>query len=606
VITSQELEQTHSVRLIDSLKNLKGITIHESGRFGDSVDLRILGSGLSQSLILIDGVEVNSTSDGFFEFTNLFSENIERIEVIKGAQSALYGSEAMGGVINIISKKGEGPPSFRFMSEGGKLNTFRESIFLEGSKDKFAYSLSLNRVDQNGQFKRDDYKNSYLSGRLDYELPFQSSLTLNLRYDNSRKNLAFDTPISLYTPTPTPISKDRDLVQFVKDRNNSVDRWNSTNSLNYRLPVKNIGDFNLRAFWYEEHWIFRNFEDKNRPFPTNIYHEYRKASRYGFDINQTFNVIKEKGFIILGFEYKIEDSDSKGRTNLLPPVILPKGTFKFQEKKRNFATYLQNSLRLKDIINIDAGVRIDENSIFGTVVNPRASFALYMPWQGGKIKGAYGSSFRGPSISELRAPFLGNPDLGPEKAVTYQAGIEQTFFSSKFLIDASYFRINFSDLLVRTPKYMNISKARVEGIQIGIGLKPIKDLNLSTNYTWMDTEDEDNNRDLPWRPKYKWDWMINYLLWNKLNLNILGSAVGKHFEPSDVIGTDGRLRKGNMEDGYTTVDASAKYTVFENKKYIDKFEIFLKGYNIFNEDYEEVRGSPLPGITYLFGAEVYF
>ncbi len=179
VITSQELEETHSVQLIDNLKNIKGVTIHQNGTLGDSVDLRILGSGLSQSLILIDGVEVNSTYDGFFDFTNIFSDNIERIEVIKGAQSALYGSEAMGGVINIITKKGEGVPSLRFLGEGGKFDTFRENLSFQGSKDKFSYSMSLSRIDQNGQFIRDGYRNSYLSGRIDYELPMDSSLTLN-------------------------------------------------------------------------------------------------------------------------------------------------------------------------------------------------------------------------------------------------------------------------------------------------------------------------------------------------------------------------------------------------------------------------------------------
>ena len=566
------------------------------------MDLRILGSGLSQSLILVDGVEVNSTFDGFFDFTNIFSENIERIEVIKGAQSALYGSEAMGGVINIITKKGEGVPSFRFLGEGGKFDTFRENLSLQGSKDKLAYSISISRIDQNGQFMRDGYRNTYLSGRIDYELPLDSSLTLNFRYDNSRKYLPFDTPFSLVQPPATPDG--RAIVQFVNDRNNSVDRWNSTNSLSYRLPIKNIGDLNLKTFWYEEHWKFRNSEDENRPFATNIYNENRKASRYGFDINQTFNLIKEKDFLILGFEYKIEDDDSIAKTNFSPT-----GASEFHGKKRNWAIYLQNSIRLKDILNVDAGVRIDENSTFGTVVNPRVSFALYMPWQGGKIKGAYGSSFRGPSISELKTPFFGNPDLGPEKGVSYQAGFEQTLFSSKILLDASYFRTNYSDLIDADPatgKRINVSKAHVQGVQIGVGLKPIKDLSLSGNYTWMETRNEQQDSELPWRPRYKWDWMINYLLMDKLNLNILGTVVGKHFEPFDVIRADGRIRKGNMADSYTTVDATASYLVFENKKYIDKLKIFLKGYNIFDEDYEQIRGLPMPGITYLVGTEIYF
>ena len=514
----------------------------------------------------------------------------------------MYGSEAMGGVINIITKKGEGPLRFGFLGEGGKFDTFRESLSLQGSKDKFSYSGVVSRIDQNGQFIRDGYRSTSLSGRVDYELPFNSSLNLNFSYDNSRKNLPFDTPFSLVKPASSP--EGRTLVQFVHDRNNSLERWSSVNSLDYRLPVKNIGDLNLRTFWYEEHWKYRNFADEDRPFPTNVYHENRKASRYGFDINQTFNVFKDKDFVILGFEYKIEDSDSIGKT-----IFLPTQNFEFHGKKRNWAIYFQNSLRFKDIMNVDAGVRIDENSAFGTVVNPRASFALFMPWQGGKIKGAYGSSFRAPSVSELRTPFFGNPDLGPEKGVSYQAGFEQTFFSEKLLIDASYFRLNYTNLIDADPatgKRINVSKAHVEGVQAGIGLKPIKDLDLSGNYTWMDTEDEEQGRNLLWRPRFKWDWMVNYTLMERLNLNILGSVVGKHSEPFDVIEANGKRRKGSTGEGYTTVDAAVKYLVVSNKKHIDKFEIFFKGYNIFDEDYEEVRGLPLPGVTYLVGAEIFF
>jgi len=171
VITTKDIEAQHAETVLEALRNVPGVDVVQSGSRGTTTSIFIRGSNSDQVLVLIDGVEVNSTTLGAFNFAHLTTDNIDRIEVLRGAGGTLYGSQAIGGVINIITKKGQGPMELSTSAEGGNWSTHREGLALSGGADKLGYSLSVSRLGTNGFHRfNDDYRNLSSSARLDYKL----------------------------------------------------------------------------------------------------------------------------------------------------------------------------------------------------------------------------------------------------------------------------------------------------------------------------------------------------------------------------------------------------------------------------------------------------
>ncbi len=149
VITTKDIEAQHAETVLEALRNVPGVDVVQSGSRGTTTSIFIRGSNSDQVLVLIDGVEVNSTTLGAFNFAHLTTDNIDRIEVLRGAGCTLYGSQAIGGVINIITKKGQGPMELSTSAEGGNWSTHREGLALSGGADKLGYSLSVSRLGTN-------------------------------------------------------------------------------------------------------------------------------------------------------------------------------------------------------------------------------------------------------------------------------------------------------------------------------------------------------------------------------------------------------------------------------------------------------------------------
>ncbi len=189
VISHEEIEEQQAVTAEEVLRNIIGVDIHRSGTIGEQTKVRIRGAENNQILILIDGVSVNSTWTGNYDFADLMVDNIERIEILRGNQSALYGSEAIGGVINIITRQGKGKKRFSFHTEGGNFGTFHRGGEVSGGTKKIDYALTLSRTESEGQFKRDAYKNITFSGQTGIKPAELVSLRYITRYYNSEKEL---------------------------------------------------------------------------------------------------------------------------------------------------------------------------------------------------------------------------------------------------------------------------------------------------------------------------------------------------------------------------------------------------------------------------------
>src|SRR5205823_10699091 len=171
VITTKDIEAQHAETVLEALRNVPGVDVVQSGSRGTTTSVFIRGSESDHVLVLIDGVEVNSTTVGAFDFAHLTTENVERIEILRGAGGTLYGSQAIGGVINIITKRGQGPLEAGLSLEGGNGSTHRQALTLRGSAGRLGYSFSGARTESQGFHSvNDDYRNLAASGRLDYQV----------------------------------------------------------------------------------------------------------------------------------------------------------------------------------------------------------------------------------------------------------------------------------------------------------------------------------------------------------------------------------------------------------------------------------------------------
>jgi vitamin B12 transporter len=198
VITGEELEQKKIRTVIDALRLAQGIAAFSNGGPGTNATVRIRGANAAHTLVLIDGTIVNSPTSGDFNFANLTAKNIERTEILRGAQSMLYGSDAIGGVINIFTKRGSGKPTASAFVEYGSFATIREGAQVSGAKGPLDFAMSLSRWDSSsfptvnykrGALERDGFHNWQASGRLGVALPKDGRLDFNLRWWNSDVNL---------------------------------------------------------------------------------------------------------------------------------------------------------------------------------------------------------------------------------------------------------------------------------------------------------------------------------------------------------------------------------------------------------------------------------
>lgn len=564
IITEEEIREQQADTVLEVLRNVPGTSVVQSGSLGSITSVFLRGGNSGHTLVLIDGMEVNSTTTGSFDFADLTTDNIERIEILRGAQSTLYGSKAIGGVINIITKKGKGRPQFNFSTKSGTHETFREGTDVLGSWEKGNYSFSFSRTDSDGQFTNDDYENSSFAGKLGVDITKNISWDLSLRYIDSE----FGAQYSGFLDIP------------------DVNRTNERKSyLINSLLSQTIFD------WWEQSLRLGIFDDEIKdtdpPDPGSsgdTLHTKINSRVWSLDWQHNFYVKKIYGLsnvITIGTQLKKLEGENE--------TVFDKS---FNEK----AIYFQNQFNFKDMLFINAGARVDDVSTFGTETSPKVSGAFLIKKTGTKLKASYGEGFKAPTINELFYPNYGNPDLQPEESKGYDAGIEQVFFKGKINAGVTYFKNDFENLIADYPA-TNINQAETEGVEMFLTLNPGFGLKLNATYTHQDAKDKTNNTELVRRPNDTVGLNINYNYKQRLNLNLNMTDVGD------------RLDVGNQTNaGYTKIDLSGSFVIFKDRPMfrLKNLEVFAKAENLLGEDYEEAKNFPAPGVFILGGIRATF
>jgi vitamin B12 transporter len=515
-------------------------------------------------------------------------DNIERIEIIRGPQSTLYGSDAIGGVVNIITKKGEGKPKFFLSAEGGSFTTFRETTGISGGNKWVNYSFAHSRFDtegisaaskKDGNYERDGYENTSLSARLGFTPLDNLDIDFILRYINAKTDL--DNFGGVGGDDPNYVQKSKQLLFKTQVGLSLFDLW--TQKLAF-ATTDNDRDV-------------KNEKDHQHPFDSERGHYEGQLIKFDWQHNLQLHKTNE---LTLGFEY--EEEEGKSRYNW--ESQWGPGESLFPEKTANTkGYYIQDQIKLWERFFGTFGIRIDDHSRFGTEATYRIAPAYLIKETDTKIKGTFGTGFKAPTLYQLFAPAtlwgpIGNKNLKPEKSRGWDFGIEQELLKKRVVLGATYFRNDFKDLIQFDwgQGYINVAKAKTEGVELFASAKPIDDLTLRINYTYTDTEDKTTGEALIRRPKNKIGFDLNYHFLNNGNVNLGVIYVGKRDDMDFSISPSRRVKL----DQYTLVNLAASYDISKN------FQLFGRVENLLDKEYEEAKGFGTPGLSFFGGIKLSF
>ena len=574
VVTSEEIERRQLRLVTDALRRVPGVDVRRNGGPGTITSIFIRGGNSDHVLVLLDGVELNdpASPNRAPRLDGLTTEDIDRIEVVRGPQSVLYGGDAMSGVIQIFTKRGSGKPKVVGSGEGGAYSTARGGVSVSGDWGDVNYALSGFYWSTDGfssttaGSERDGYRNGTASARVGWKLSDQFSLDGMLRYSGAQ--VEFDgSNIDGISENDHHIDTEQWLARFAPKLSLFDGRWVQTLS----------GQFS------------RNKRDtKAVPFsPAGApsFHTRIAGTLYGLDWQNELRLIRGH-LVTLGLEQQWEEVD-------LPA---------FDDARDNFAVYLQDQFSWGERLFGTAGFRYDNSSDFESKVTYRFTVGVSVPEIHTIFRGSYGTGYKAPSLSDLNPnAFGGNPNLDPEKSEGFDVGFETSLCDDRFVTTATFFYNDVEDLIIAvfdpmtfTSRNANVDRSKAYGVETTVDLEIIKNLRFAGNYTYTHTEVQgapagfgisDGSRLLR-RPTHKasidliWDFLDKR---GELAANILYVGDRRDLDPITFSAT--------TAGDYATLNLTGRFKINE------WLTVFGRVDNVTDEDYEDVLGFATAGVS---------
>ncbi|MEX2382738.1 MAG: TonB-dependent receptor [Opitutales bacterium] len=567
VITSEEIRRSGRTHVEDLLREVPGVDFARRGGVGESGDFGIRGGSQGQTIVLIDGIRVKDAASarGLPELQNLMVANIERIEVLRGPQSTLYGSDAMTGVINIITKDGRGDPSVNAEFEAGSFSTTRALVGARGRQGPFSYSVTASQFETAGIARRQEdeersgYENTSLSGRFGWHFTGPARAGLTLKHNSGEKEFGDN------------------LREFEETFVRADGSWEKADGIWESQAGVSHTDI-LRKF-FQPRGPGGSPADR---FEGNIW----KADYLG-----TLRPADAHTFTFGGeFEEEIAE------------VIDSAGNVQVDDSAHTLGGFAHHRFQATEALQLSAGARALEHQTFGSEQTYQGSFLFKVFETGARLTGNYATAFSAPSLLQLHDTRWGNPNLSPETNHGFDIGIEQDIAGGRSVIGVTYFENRFDDLIVfdfqgMTPggdvqgEFVNVADARTFGVETFGSFQIVRNLSLRFSYTFQETEDKTTGNDLARRPNHKFDVALTFIPVEETTLRLATRYVGRRYN---------NQRNTDELPAYNVWDLAATHRVTEN------FELFGRIDNLLDQDYEEVRNFNTPGRAFYAGVRAHF
>lgn len=577
VVDGEEFQTYHYPTVDEALRSVPGVDIRRSGAYGKTSSISIRGANANQVQVLVDGVRVKSPTLGQVDLSDLSPDLIERIEIIRGPQSTLYGADAIGGVVNIITRRGTGRPfQASVQQEVGNYDTLASRATVTGAYKILNYALSASHFESNGQFQNDGTDVNALSTRLGARLPWNSTLDFIFRYNKNDAGV----PVKGVFPGPQPTvpiinpnarQQSETTIFSLEGKTRPVEWWESR----------------ARLSRYENSQGFQDPVDPGVTFDVPVFSQVDVERREAEWVNSFF--VGKWSTSSVGLEHRREEGESRGT---------------FRAATETASVFFEQQLRFFERWFVTGGFRVEDNSVFGTTTTARGSVAFLIKETGTRLRGGAGSGFRAPTFNDLFFPGFGNPDLGPERSLSYDFGVDQKLWNNRIRLGLTYFQNDFTNLItccVPLPGApfggpVNVGRARSAGIEFTSEVDVLPNLVASLNYTYTDSENLATDRPLPREPRHRWNIGLTWEPIARLSLFTQVHVVTRQWE------TFGEV----YNRGYTRVDLGGTWRILERTGWLRRLELTARIQNLLDAGYAEVRGFPALGINALAGLRASF
>ena len=584
VIEGEAFDTRHYPTVDDALRNVPGVEIRRSGSLGKTTSISIRGANPNQVQVLVDGVRVKSPTLGSAELADIAPDMIERIEIIRGPQSTIYGADAIGGVVHIITKRGSGPPTGWASQEVGNYDTLRSRAGVSGSWQWFDYAVGFYHLESGGRFINDAVDQNAASARFGVSLPGDTRVGVAVRYNKTDTGLPIE-----FVGNPSP------NVPRLFDPNTRQESETYTASIDVRTRPLSWWEGELRASRYENN---QAFIDPRDPFlcppatfgPPCDFPGRFKVSRNEVEGRSHFH-IGTWSTSTFGMEWREESANVQGTSAFTPHTETVAGLF-------------EQKFRFFDRLFMSAGVRVEDNTAFGSSTTERGSLAYVIKEWGTRLHGGAGSGFRVPTFNDLFFPGFSNPTLAPEKSFSWDVGVDQRLWNDRIKLGLTYFHNKFTNqifccLPLPGPPFAttaNIGRSRAAGIEFVSEVAILDNLVAALNYTYTDTENFMTDRWLPREPQHRWNGSLTWEPIRRLSLFGEIHVVTKQFETL-----------GNVyNSGHVRVDLGGTWRLLERYGKLKALDLTARIQNALDEGYAEVQGFPALGIQALVGLRATF
>ena len=606
-LSGQQLITMQPVVAADAVRFLPGAIVNAAGQHGGLTSLFVRGGESRYNKVIVDGVTINEPG-GTFDFGTLPMDQTERMEFVRGAQSTLYGSDAMTSMMQLWTRTGNTPvPELLFGADGGNFTTAHGYASLAGARGRFDYNLFGSQFNTQGAYVNNAYSDSLEGANVGAALNRSTSLRVRVRHSNSHSGVPGEWSFNGNDPL-VPIGDGSTIAPLAPDQADWSQLNNLLGSVELAVAAPNGWHHRFSGFDYLYRYSELNVNgdpDRVSPlfgqfdFPS---HEVDHINRAGFEYQGDYS---ERSWAHTTFGYRVENENGfVGNVDYGPQT---------HGQRLSNDAYAQQQITWKTL-NVIAGGRFVHNSAFGNTGVPRVALA----WQvlhggeilsGTRLRFSYATGFKEPRLEETFAgPPYTRPNLSlkPERVRAFEAGLQQLFLNGKYELNATYFNNLFRDQInyvtvdpvTFVGEYVNVNEAFAQGAEIALRAKILSRLLLDSAYTYTSSQYLDNpapidptynpGQPLLRRPKHSATTLLTYL-GSRWGANLGGSFVGRRSD-SDFFGFG-----IDHAAGYARVDLGGWYAV------TSRVTTYINVENALDRRYNEVVGYPAMPINFRGG-----